>query len=268
MPPPFAGYDSAYRDFDSPLRRRLRAEAYGEDIGQHSWVSAEELRGDVARLRLAPGSRLLDLGCGACGPLTFLLRTAGCRGTGLDRSPAALESGRARAASLGVDSAMTAQEADLDGALPLEDASFDAATALDMVLHVEDRKRLFAEAARVVAPGGRFLFTDAAVLAGRITGEESDARSAYGRTRFVEPGFNEEALRAAGWTLVETEDRTSGVVRNASGRLEAALAHREELERVDGAEEFERQARYLVTVIELARRRALLRVMYLAEKER
>ncbi|MBI1796355.1 MAG: hypothetical protein HYR74_04820 [Candidatus Eisenbacteria bacterium] len=46
------GYDSFYKEFDSTLTRRLRAEAYGEDIGQHSWVSAAELRDDIARLRL------------------------------------------------------------------------------------------------------------------------------------------------------------------------------------------------------------------------
>ena len=48
------GYESFYREFDSPLMRQLRREAYGEDIGQHSWVSADELRGDIQRLKLSP----------------------------------------------------------------------------------------------------------------------------------------------------------------------------------------------------------------------
>jgi SAM-dependent methyltransferase len=266
MAAPPRDYDATYRDFDSPLKRRLRAEAYGEDIGQHSWVTASELRGDLPRLKLSPGSRLLDLGCGPCGPLTFLLREAGCRGTGVDRSGAALESGKARGEALGVADRLTVRETDLDDALPFEDGSFDAVTALDTVLHVDDRERLFTDAARVTVPGGRLLFTDAAVLVGPMSHEETDARTAYGRSRFVEPGANERALEAAGWSLLETEDRTASVVRHASGRLEAALAHRGELEEMSGAEEFERQARYLVTVIELARRRALLRLMYLAEK--
>ena len=41
------GYESFYREFDSPLMRQIRREAYGEDIGQHSWVGADELRGDI-----------------------------------------------------------------------------------------------------------------------------------------------------------------------------------------------------------------------------
>ncbi|MGH8135347.1 MAG: hypothetical protein ACRER4_03285 [Steroidobacteraceae bacterium] len=35
-------YESLYREFDSPQMRELRRDAYGEDISQHSWVSAEE----------------------------------------------------------------------------------------------------------------------------------------------------------------------------------------------------------------------------------
>ena len=59
-------YESFYREFDSQLMRQVRAEAYGEDIGQHSWVDAAELREDSRRLCLGPTSRLLDLGSGPC----------------------------------------------------------------------------------------------------------------------------------------------------------------------------------------------------------
>ena len=43
-------YEPLYAAFDSPLMQQLRREAYGEDIGQHSWVTADELRADIARL--------------------------------------------------------------------------------------------------------------------------------------------------------------------------------------------------------------------------
>jgi len=45
------GYDDVYRDFESPLTRQLRLEAYGTDIGQHSWVTVDELRSDLAQTR-------------------------------------------------------------------------------------------------------------------------------------------------------------------------------------------------------------------------
>src|SRR5262245_44495191 len=96
------GYGAVYREFDTPLARRVRALAHGEDVGQHSWLSAAELRADAPRLRLTRQSRLLDLGCGAAGPLTYLLERAGCSGAGLDVSEAAVEAGRARVAALGL----------------------------------------------------------------------------------------------------------------------------------------------------------------------
>ena len=91
------GYDQPYADFYSPLKRQLREEAYGEDIGQHSWVTAAELRGDVERLGLLPSSVVLDLGCGPGGPLAFVLKAIGCKGTGVDVSSAAIDAARRRA---------------------------------------------------------------------------------------------------------------------------------------------------------------------------
>jgi len=45
-------YEWLYREFDSDFMRQVRAEAYGEDIGQHSWSSADELREDARLLRI------------------------------------------------------------------------------------------------------------------------------------------------------------------------------------------------------------------------
>src|SRR5689334_20328707 len=90
------GYDNPYEEFDAPLKQQLRREAYGEDIGQHSWVTADELQTDIARLALLRTSRLLDLGCGPGGPLTFVVGQVGCQGWGIDVSEKAIVAGRAR----------------------------------------------------------------------------------------------------------------------------------------------------------------------------
>jgi len=259
------GYESYYQAFDSPLMRQLRREAYGEDIGQHSWVRADELREDMQRLGLAPSSRFLDLGCGPCGPLTFIVAAVGCPGTGLELSPSALQVGRARAASLGIEALLSLQEADLNEPLPFEPRSFDAAMSLDVVLHLRDRLKLFREVARVLPPGGRFLFTDAGVVTGSVSNDQVRKRSANGYTQFVAAGWNEGLLESAGFRLIEAADRTLSVLENASGRLAAMRAHREELERASGAADFASQEDYLETVVELSRAAAVSRVMYLAE---
>jgi len=245
--------------------QQVRREAYGEDIGQHSWVTADELRSDIERLLLTASSRLLDVGCGPCGPLVFAVRSTGCTGTGVDVSESALVSGSARARASGVQERIKLLEADLNRPLPFENRSFDAVISLDVVLHLGDRKALLVEAARVLAPAGKFLFTDAGVISGSISNEEISRRSTNGYTQFVPPGFNEALLRATGFRLIGREDRTASVLLTASGRLRAMGAHRAAVEEMEGEKAFARQQRYLETVVELSERGALARVMYFAE---
>ncbi len=245
--------------------RQIRREAYGEDIGQHSWVTADEIRGDIGRLQLVPTSRLIDLGCGPAGPLTFILSLVRCRGTGVEVSDAALRVARLRAKSLGVDALLSLAQADINDPLPFPAETFDAAISVDVILHLRDRSKFLKEAARVLRPGGRLLFTDAGVLTGTMSNEEVLRRSVHGDTHFVAPGENEKLIASQGLRLVETENRTATSLANASGRLAALQAHRTELEPQLGTV-LTKQLDYLETVAELARRGALSRMMYLSEK--
>jgi SAM-dependent methyltransferase len=257
-------YDDFYRQFESPLMQRIRREAYGEDIGQHSWASVDELRRDIAFLGLSPASRLLDLGCGPGGPLAFAVGLIGCHGMGVDVSASAIAAGRARAASLGLDRSIELRPCDLNEPLPFAGGSFDAVMSLDVILHLRDRQALFREVARVLAVGGWFLFTDAGVVAGPVSSEDVRRRSIHGHTQFVPPGFNERALELAGFGSIETEDRTANALAAAAGRLAARLTHRAELEPIEGRAAFQRQQEYLETVVALSRRGAISRMRYLA----
>jgi len=259
------GYDKLYEGFDSPLGQQLRHEAYGEDIGQHSWVTADELQEDISHLKLSHASHFLDLGCGPGGPLTFLLRHVGCQGSGIDVSAKAVAAGRARAASLGLDGLMKLREADLNQPIPFASGSFDVVMSLDVILHLRDRLSVFREVARVLIPAGKFLFTDAGVITGAISDEEIRLRAVHGHTQFVPPGFNENMLGLAGFRVIDRKDRTASLLKTATGRLSARLGHREELEQLEGSSYFERQQRYLETVIDLSQRGAASRLMYLAE---
>ena len=260
------GYEPLYRGFDSPLARQLRREAYGEDIGQHSWVRADEVRADIPRLKLGPSSRLLDLGCGPCGPLTLVLAATGCGGTGVELSVPALQSGRERAVAMGVGERLDVRNADLNAPLPFADASFSAAMSLDVVNHLRDRAAFFSEVARLLPPLGRFLLTDAGIVTGALSAGEVARRTPHGFMQLVPEGWNERLLEAAGFRILEMEDRTESVVTNAVGRLAALLAHREEVERESSAGAVESQRAYLETVVALSSRRALSRRMFLAER--
>jgi len=258
-------YESLYQEFESPLMRELRRDAYGEDIGQHSWVTASDLRRDAVRLGISADDLLLDLGCGPCGPLTFLMKSLGCHGIGVDVSAAALSAGLARARSRGVEGRIKVQEANLDGQLPLDANCVDAAISLDVVLHLRNRLHVFLEIARVLKRGARLLFTDAGVVTGSISNEEVAARSMHGFSQFCAPGFNERAIEQAGFVILETENRTASLLDNATGRLSARQKHVAELERLEEAGGFARYQDYLRSVIAMAERGALSRMMYLAE---
>lgn len=259
-------YDSIYKKFDSPLQRQLRSEAYGKDIGQHSWVTADELQQDIARLEISSASRVLDLGCGPAGPLTFIVAQTGSHGTGADFSGPAVASGEARAKSQGLEARIVLQQADLNDPLPFTTSSFDAVISLDVILHLRDRAQVFREVARVLVPEGKFLFTDAGAIAGPVSNEQIRHRALHGYTQFAPAGFNERVLQQAGFRVLETADRTPSLLKIATGRLTARLAHRQELQQLEGATGFESQQQYLETIIDLAQKRALLRMMYLAKR--
>jgi len=260
------GYETLYEEFDSPLMQQLRIEAYGDDFGQHSWVTASELESCWQGLGLTASSRLLDLGCGPGGPLTFVVGRVRCRAVGVDLSHTAIAAARARVSAHGLDTLVLLQRADANQPIPFVNSSFDAAMSVDTVLHLRDRTALFRQVARVLISNGKFWFTDAAVVTGPVSSEEVALRSMHGYTQFVPSGFNERALEDAGFQLMRIEDRTAALLGNARGRLSARLAHRAELEQVEGAAYFERQLRYLETVVELAERGATSRVSYLAER--
>ena len=89
---------------------------------------------------------MLDIGCGTGRFLEQLARIA--KAWGVDRSPEMLAVARSRAEGAGLKLG-SAEE------LPFKEAWFERAT-MWLVAHLLDRPRAFAEALRVLEPGGRF----------------------------------------------------------------------------------------------------------------
>jgi demethylmenaquinone methyltransferase/2-methoxy-6-polyprenyl-1,4-benzoquinol methylase len=104
----------------------------------------------------APGRRVADIG-GGTGNYALALKREGWKPVVVDRSTEML----ARAAAKGLETV----EADAQR-LPFKDGSFDAATMISMLHHVEDRRAALAEARRILRVGGRL------VLKG-FTGEDA-----------------------------------------------------------------------------------------------
>lgn len=106
-------------------------------------------------LRLEPAAlRVLDVGCGG-GLLTEEFARLGCAVTGVDPSSESLEVARAHAREEGLD--IEYREATGDE-LPFEDGAFPVVYCCDVLEHVDDVGRTVAEIARVLRPGGVFLY--------------------------------------------------------------------------------------------------------------
>jgi 2-polyprenyl-6-hydroxyphenyl methylase / 3-demethylubiquinone-9 3-methyltransferase len=100
------------------------------------------------------GLRALDIGCGG-GFLAEEFAALGCQVTGVDPSPVSIAAARAHAAGRGlrIDYRVGAGED-----LPVPDAAFGLAYCCDVLEHVPDLDRVIAETARVLRPGGLYLF--------------------------------------------------------------------------------------------------------------
>src|SRR3981081_1430084 len=101
LPP--SGYDNAnLGNFQSELYSQIRHEAFGEDIGQNSWLTSDEQDRFLEGLNLCPGKALLDVACGAVGAALRIAATTGCSVVGLDLHEQAVTTASALAAQRGL----------------------------------------------------------------------------------------------------------------------------------------------------------------------
>jgi len=112
----------------------------------------------VSALRLRPGARLVDLGCGRGGPGLWLARALSVRLTGIDFSAAAVELAARRAGDFLAPGRAEFHQGGLERTgLPGRYA--DGLLSVDALPFSRDRQAALREAARILVPGGRFVLT-------------------------------------------------------------------------------------------------------------
>jgi len=144
------------------FRRRLYLEAFGEeypaDAATDGYITLGELREVVAALHVEQGQKIADLGCGRGGPGQWIATATGAALVGVDFSAVALEQARARARSRSL-TACSYRSGSFQ-ATGLDSSSVDGAISIDVIWAIPDKPAGFAETARILKPGGRFVFTD------------------------------------------------------------------------------------------------------------
>ena len=260
-------YDRNFVRSADQLNAAIRAAAFGEDIGQFSWTTADEHRRFQVALGLGPDSRVLEVASGSGGPGLFLVRSTGCRMVGIDIHEGGIETANNAAREGGLEERASFVLHDAQRPLPFAEASFDAVVCIDSMNHLSDREAVFREWSRVLSDDGRFLFTDAVIVCGPLRREEMVRRSpAMGEFLFTPLGWYERLLVETGFIDVRVEDATANIV-GVAERWHAARSGMEaELCELEGTAKYEEFQQFLATTALVAREDRLGRYAYLGSR--
>jgi SAM-dependent methyltransferase len=216
---------------------------YWNEVGGPRWVSLqEEMDVELERfgvavrdaLSLAPGARVLDVGCGA-GATTLVLaeRVRPGSAVGVDISAPLLARARERAAGVsGVDFVLGDAQV-----FPFEAESFDAVASRFGVMFFADAVAAFSNLYRALRPGGELAF-----VCWRGVGEnpsfslpleaarpfltevpEAGNAGDPGPFAFAEPGYVERVLALAGFRDVSVAPFDTPLAYGAGRDLEGAV---------------------------------------------
>lgn len=184
----------------------------------HDWANLNEpawnpvFQTVLKKAGVEPGTRLLDIGCGAAGALA-MARQSGAQVAGLDASERLVAIARERLPGARVELGEMEE-------LPFEDGIFDVVTAINSLQFAGDPIRALSEARRVLRPGGTML----AVVWGKRDDCELIAGTASAVFALIPP--NPEARAPLAWSeagIIEGLMREAGLHPRSAGDFPGKL---------------------------------------------
>lgn len=184
-------------------------------LGTADLASVDEfhIRGRKATLELAThldldaASRVLDIGSGLGGPARTLAESFGCHVTGVDLTPEFCRTATELSDWVRLSDRVSFRQGDATS-LPFADDTFDAALTFHVAMNIAAKDRMYAEARRVLKPGGRFVAYD--VLQGE--GGPVQYPVPWARepsiSHLATPEEMPKLLSQAGFRVLEVQDST------------------------------------------------------------
>lgn len=219
----------------------------GEDIHIGLYQSddepiAEASRRTVRRMGelagvLSPATRVLDLGAGYGGSMRYLAQRFGCHCVALNLSEVENERDRRMNIEAGLERNIEVVDGDFTN-LDFGDASFDLVWSQDAFLHSGDRARVCAEAARVLKPGGRMIFTDPMQTDDAPTEPLKPIYDRIHLDSLGSPGFYRKTLDGLDMTEVTFEDHADQLPRHYSRVRQALTDNADDLKSAGVSDEY------------------------------
>ena len=111
------------------------------------------------RLPIKAGQHIVDIGCGLGGPARYIAKRFQCTVSGVDITPPFVDAANMLSKLVRMQGQVKIEHGDGQH-LPYPNAHFDAGYTQHVTMNVPDRATFFAEAYRVLKPGGFFALTE------------------------------------------------------------------------------------------------------------
>jgi SAM-dependent methyltransferase len=172
---------------------------------------------DLAQIRSS--DRVLDAGTGIGGTARLIAAERGAHVTAVDLTTEYCEVATWLNDAVGLGDMIDVRNADVTD-LPFDKGSFDVVVSQHVQMNIADKGRLYAEARRVLAPGGRLALWDVTAGSGGPLHVPVPWATSLAQSHLATPERLEEILRDAGFATVHWNDLTEA----AGGAMQAFVA--------------------------------------------
>jgi sarcosine/dimethylglycine N-methyltransferase len=164
-------------------------------------------------------SAVLDAGSGIGGTARYVADRFGCTVTAVDLTEEYCETHRWLNRLVGLDRRISVHQGDVTR-LPFADDTFDVAISQHVQMNVAEKARLYAEARRVLVPGGRLAMWDIVIGDGRELSYPLPWAERSEHSHLVGPDELRTVVEASGFATEQWNDLTD----QASALMQALLA--------------------------------------------